>query len=143
MIGNYVGALKHWVELQATHDSFFLLADLHAITVPQDPADLQRRSLEFVALFLACGVDAERGTIFLQSHVPAHTQLSWVLNCVAPMGELQRMTQFKEKVGHSASNIHVGLFDYPVLMAADILLYGADLVPVGNDQMRYWLVYLG
>jgi tryptophanyl-tRNA synthetase len=137
MIGNYVGALKHWVELQATHDSFFLLADLHAITVPQDPADLQRRSLEFVALFLACGVDAERGTIFLQSHVPAHTQLSWVLNCVAPMGELQRMTQFKEKVGHSASNIHVGLFDYPVLMAADILLYGADLVPVGDDQKQH------
>lgn len=137
MIGNYVGALKHWVELQATHDSFFLLADLHAITVPQEPADLQRRSLEFVALFLACGVDAERGTIFLQSHVPAHTQLSWVLNCVAPMGELQRMTQFKEKVGHSASNIHVGLFDYPVLMAADILLYGADLVPVGDDQKQH------
>ena len=137
MIGNYVGALKHWVELQATHESFFLLADLHAITVPQDPADLQRRSLEFVALFLACGVDAERGTIFLQSHVPAHTQLSWVLNCVAPMGELQRMTQFKDKVGRSAANIHVGLFDYPVLMAADILLYGADLVPVGDDQKQH------
>ena len=90
-----------------------------------------------MALFLACGVDAERGTIFLQSHVPAHTQLSWVLNCVAPMGELQRMTQFKDKVGHSASNIHVGLFDYPVLMAADILLYGADLVPVGDDQKQH------
>jgi tryptophanyl-tRNA synthetase len=137
MIGNYVGALKHWVELQATHESFFLLADLHAITVPQDPADLQRRSLEFVALFLACGVDAERGTIFLQSHVPAHTQLLWVLNCVVPMGELQRMTQFKDKVGRSAASMHVGLFDYPVLMAADILLYGADLVPVGDDQKQH------
>ena len=90
-----------------------------------------------MALLLACGVDAERGKIFLQSHVPAHTQLSWVLNCVAPMGELQRMTQFKDKVGHSASNIHVGLFDYPVLMAADILLYGADLVPVGDDQKQH------
>jgi tryptophanyl-tRNA synthetase len=137
MIGNYVGALKHWVELQATHASFFLLADLHAITVPQDPADLQHRSLEFVALLLACGVDAERGTIFLQSHVPAHTQLLWVLNSVVSMGELQRMTQFKDKVGRSAANLHVGLFDYPVLMAADILLYGADLVPVGDDQKQH------
>jgi tryptophanyl-tRNA synthetase len=105
--------------------------------VPQDPADLQRRSLEYVALFLACGVDAERGAIFLQSHVPAHTQLLWVLNCVVPMGELQRMTQFKDKVGRSAANIHVGLFDYPVLMAADVLLYGADLVPVGDDQKQH------
>ena len=137
MIGNYVGAVKHWIDLQATHESFFLLADLHAITVPQAPGYLQRRSLEFVALLLACGADAERGKIFLQSHVPAHTQLSWVLNCVAPMGELQRMTQFKDKVGHSASNTHAGLFDYPVLMAADILLYGADLVPVGDDQKQH------
>jgi tryptophanyl-tRNA synthetase len=137
MIGNYVGALKNWVELQATHESFFMLADLHAITVPQDPADLQRRSLEFVALFLACGVDEERSTIFLQSQVPAHTQLLWVLNCVTPMGELQRMTQFKDKAGRSAAGIHVGLFDYPVLMAADILLYGADLVPVGDDQEQH------
>jgi tryptophanyl-tRNA synthetase len=137
MIGNYVGALKQWVELQATHESFFLLADLHAITVPQDPADLQRRSLEFVALLLACGIDAERGAIFVQSHVPAHTQLAWVLNCVTPMGELQRMTQYKDKVGRSAETLHVGLFDYPVLMAADILLYGADLVPVGDDQEQH------
>jgi tryptophanyl-tRNA synthetase len=137
MIGNYVGALKNWVDLQATHESFFMLADLHAITVPQDPADLQRRSLEFVALFLACGVDAERSTIFLQSQVPAHTQLLWVLNCVTSMGELQRMTQFKDKAGRSAAGIHVGLFDYPVLMAADILLYGADLVPVGHDQEQH------
>ncbi|MCU0603540.1 MAG: tryptophan--tRNA ligase [Desulfobacterales bacterium] len=137
MIGNYVGAMKHWVELQATHESFFLLADLHAITVPQDPADLQRRCLEFAALVIACGVDAERSTIFLQSHVPAHTQLLWVLNSVTPMGELQRMTQFKDKAGRSPAGIHVGLFDYPVLMAADILLYGADLVPVGDDQEQH------
>ena len=137
MIGNYVGALKNWVELQATHESFFMVADLHAITVPQDPADLQRRSLEFVALFLACGVDAERSTFFLQSHVPAHTQLLWVLNSVTPSGELQRMTQFKDKAGRSAAGIHAGLFDYPVLMAADILLYDADRVPVGDDQEQH------
>lgn len=137
MIGNYVGALKSWVELQGAHESFFFLADLHAITVPQDPAGLYRRSLEFVALFLACGVDAERSTVFLQSHVPAHTQLLWVLNCVTPMGELQRMTQFKEKAGRNAAGIHVGLFNYPVLMAADILLYGADLVPMGDDQEQH------
>ncbi len=137
MIGNYVGALKQWVDLQASHESFFLLADLHAITVPQDSADLQRRSLEFVALFLACGVDAERGAVFLQSHVPAHTQLAWILSCATPMGELQRMTQFKDKVGRSAATLHAGLFGYPVLMAADILLYGADLVPVGDDQEQH------
>ena len=137
MLGNYAGAVKNWVELQASHESFILLADLHAITVPQDPADLQRRSLEFMALFLACGVDPAKSTVFLQSHVPAHTQLLWVLNCVVPMGELQRMTQFKDKVGRNAANIHVGLFDYPVLMAADILLYGADLVPVGDDQKQH------
>ena len=137
MIGNYVGAVKNWVALQATYDSFFFVADLHAITVPQDPADLQRRSLEFVALLIACGIDPEGNTIFLQSHVPAHTQLAWVLNCVVPMGELQRMTQFKDKVGRNSANLRVGLFDYPVLMAADILLYGADLVPVGDDQKQH------
>jgi tryptophanyl-tRNA synthetase len=137
MIGNYVGAVKNWVELQATYDSFFFVADLHAITVPQNPADLQRRSLEFAALLIACGIDPEGSTIFLQSHVPEHTQLAWVLNCMVPMGELQRMTQFKDKVGRNAANIRVGLFDYPVLMAADILLYGADLVPVGDDQKQH------
>jgi len=137
MIGNYLGALKNWVELQTAHESFFLLADLHAITVPQDPAVLRRRTFEFAALFLACGVDAEKSSIFLQSHVPAHTQLLWVLNCVTPMGDLQRMTQFKDKAGRSAAGIQVGLFDYPVLMAADILLYGADLVPVGDDQEQH------
>src|SRR5512143_1514977 len=101
MIGNYIGAVKSWVELQATHESFFFLADLHAITVPQDAADLRQRSLEVVAILMACGVDPEQSVIFLQSHVPAHTQLLWVLNCAVPMGELQRMTQFKEKAGRN------------------------------------------
>jgi tryptophanyl-tRNA synthetase len=137
MIGNYVGAVKNWVALQAAYDSFFFVADLHAITVPQDPADLQRRSLEFVALLIACGIDPEKSTIFMQSHVPEHAQLAWVFNCMVPMGELQRMTQFKDKAVRNAANIRVGLFDYPVLMAADILLYGADLVPVGDDQKQH------
>jgi tryptophanyl-tRNA synthetase len=137
MIGNYIGAIKNWVELQATHEAFLFLADLHALTVPQDPAEMRRRVFEYVALFVACGVDTEKSTIFLQSHVPAHTQLLWVLNCLAPMGELQRMTQFKEKAGRQADGTHAGLFGYPVLMAADILLYGADLVPVGNDQIQH------
>jgi tryptophanyl-tRNA synthetase len=137
MIGNYVGALSSWVELQSTHESFFMLADLHAITVPQNPAELQRRTLEFMALFLACGVDPGKSSVFLQSQVPAHTQLAWVLNCIAPMGDLQRMTQFKNKAGRAAEAVHAGLFDYPVLMAADILVYGADLVPVGDDQEQH------
>jgi len=137
MIGNYVGALKNWVELQAAYESFFLVADLHAITVPQDPVDLQRRSLEFAALLLACGIDSGKSTIFLQSQVPAHLQLLWVINCVTSMGELQRMTQFKDKKDRSAGSIHVGLFDYPALMAADILLYRTDLVPAGEDQEQH------
>jgi tryptophanyl-tRNA synthetase len=137
MIGNYLGAVKNWIELQATYECFFFLADLHAITVPQDAAELKQRSLEAAALLLACGIDAEKSTIFLQSHVPAHTQLLWVLNCFVPMGELQRMTQFKDKAGRKAAGVQVGLFDYPVLMAADILLYGAELVPVGDDQQQH------
>ena len=137
MIGNYIGAIKNWVELQAAHETLLFLADLHAITVPQNPADLRRRSLEYVALFAACGVDTERGAVFLQSHVSAHAQLLWVLNCIAPMGDLQRMTQFKEKAARRQADIPVGLFDYPVLMAADIILYRADLVPVGDDQKQH------
>jgi tryptophanyl-tRNA synthetase len=137
MIGNYIGAVKSWVELQAAHKCFFFIADLHAITVSQDAADLRRRSFEVLALVLACGIDPEQSTIFLQSHVPAHAQLLWVLNCAVPMGELQRMTQFKEKAGRGRGGIPVGLFDYPVLMAADILLYDADLVPVGDDQKQH------
>jgi tryptophanyl-tRNA synthetase len=137
MIGNYTGALKDWMELQAAHTSFLMIADLHAITVPQDPEVLRGRSFEFVALFAACGMDVETGAVFMQSHVPAHTQLMWLLNCVTPMGDLQRMTQFKNKVGRRSQDVHVGLFDYPVLMAADILLYRADLVPVGDDQRQH------
>ena len=110
--------------------------------MPQDPADVQRRTLEFLALYLACGIDPAKSTIFLQSHVPAHTQLQWVLNCVVPMGELRRMTQFKDKAGRHATSVNVGLFDYPVLMAADILLYDADVIPVGENQKQHLeLVY--
>jgi tryptophanyl-tRNA synthetase len=137
MIGNYIGALKDWVGLQATHESLLMIADLHALTARQNPDVLRRRSFEFVALFAACGIDIEKSAVFMQSHVSAHTQLLWVLNCVTPMGELQRMTQFKGKVERRAEDVHVGLFDYPVLMAADILLYGADLVPVGDDQRQH------
>jgi tryptophanyl-tRNA synthetase len=137
MIGNYIGALKDWVALQATYEPFLMIADLHALTVQQNPEVLRRRSFEFVALFTACGIDSEKSVIFIQSHVPAHTQLQWVLNCVTPMGDLQRMTQFKDKAGRRAMDAQVGLFDYPVLMAADILLYSADLVPVGDDQRQH------
>jgi len=137
MIGNYIGALKDWVGLQATHESLLMIADLHALTARQNPDVLRRRSFEFVALFAACGIEIETSVVFMQSHVPAHTQLLWVLNCVTSMGDLQRMTQFKGKVGRRAEDVHVGLFDYPVLMAADILLYGADLVPVGDDQRQH------
>ncbi len=137
MIGNYIGALKPWVALQAAYEPFLMVADLHALTVPQNPEVLRRRSFEFVALFTACGIDSGKSVIFMQSHIPAHTQLQWVLNCVASMGDLQRMTQFKDKAGRRAMDAQVGLFDYPVLMAADILLYSADLIPVGEDQRQH------
>ena len=136
-IGNYIGALKNWVNLQETHDCIFILADLHAITIRQDPAVLFRQCLEFAALYLACGIDPVKNTIFVQSHVPAHTQLLWILNCFAHMGELRRMTQFKDKAGDHPNQTKAGLFDYPVLMAADILLYETDLVPVGEDQKQH------
>jgi tryptophanyl-tRNA synthetase len=136
-IGNYIGALKNWVQLQKTHEAFFMLADLHAITARQDRGELRRRTLEFAALFLACGVDAEKSAVFLQSQVPAHSQLLWILNCVVPMGELNRMTQFKDRSKQQPQGVKVGLFDYPVLMAADILLYDADVVPVGEDQKQH------
>ena len=137
MIGNYIGALKNWVKLQKTHDCLFMLADLHSITVRQNPAGLLRRCLEFAALYLACEIDPVKNTVFIQSHVPGHTQLFWILNCFSHMGELHRMTQFKDKAGRHADKISVGLFNYPVLMAADILLYGTDLVPVGADQKQH------
>ncbi len=136
MIGNYVGALRQWVQLQEEYDCLFAIVDLHALTVPQDPAKLRQRTLEVAALYLAAGIDPEKSIIFVQSHVPAHTQLTWVLSCFTYMGECSRMTQFKEKSAKQ-KNINVGLFTYPILMAADILLYQADLVPVGADQKQH------
>lgn len=136
-IGNYIGALKNWADLQHQYDCLFALVDMHAITVRQDPAVLRRRCYEFLCLYIACGIDPERNTIFVQSHVPAHAQLAWILNCSTYVGELNRMTQFKDKSRRHGDNINAGLFDYPVLMAADILLYDTELVPVGNDQKQH------
>ena len=136
-IGNYIGAINQWLKLQEDHDCFFMLADLHAITVRQDPQTLRERTLDGVALYTACGIDPERSGLFVQSQVIEHAQLAWVLNCYAQMGELNRMTQFKDKSSKHANNINVGLFSYPVLQAADILLYQADKVPVGDDQKQH------
>lgn len=136
-LGNYIGALKHWVNLQASRDCLFALVDMHAITVRQDPAALRARCHEFLCLYLAAGVDPDNATLFVQSHVPQHAQLAWLLNCHTSMGELNRMTQFKDKSAKNVDNVNAGLFDYPVLMAADILLYQADEVPVGNDQKQH------
>ncbi|WP_020648289.1 tryptophan--tRNA ligase [Solimonas variicoloris] len=136
-LGNYLGALKNWVPLSEQYDCYYMLVDLHAITVRQDPAVLRERCYEFLALYIACGLDPARNTLFVQSHVPAHARLSWVLNCYTQMGELNRMTQFKDKSAKHADNINAGLFDYPVLMAADILLYQARQVPVGDDQKQH------
>ena len=136
-LGNYLGALKNWAALQDDYDCFYCVADLHAITVRPEPAELRRASLRTLALYIACGIDPAKVTFFLQSHVPEHTQLSWVLGCSTMFGELSRMTQFKEKSRSHADNVNVGLFTYPVLMAADILLYQADLVPVGSDQKQH------
>ncbi len=138
-LGNYVGALRNWVSLQDSeeYECYYMLADLHAITVRQVPKDLRKNSLDILALYLACGIDPEKSPIFLQSHVPEHTQLSWVLTCMTYMGELSRMTQFKDKSKKHENNINGGLFTYPSLMAADILLYQADLVPVGDDQRQH------
>ena len=136
-IGNYLGALKNWVGLQDDNDCIYCVVNQHAITVRQVPADLRRHTYEALAVYLAAGIDPEKSIIFVQSHVPAHTQLSWVLNCYTMFGELGRMTQFKDKSAKNADNINAGLFTYPVLMAADILLYGADTVPVGQDQKQH------
>lgn len=136
-LGNYIGAFKNWVELQDEFDCYYCIVDLHAITVPQEPALLRKRSLTQLAQYIAMGLDPEKNTIFIQSHVSAHTELAWVLNCLTYMGELNRMTQFKEKSKKSEANLNAGLFTYPVLMAADILLYQTDLVPVGEDQKQH------
>ncbi|MDF2178669.1 tryptophan--tRNA ligase [Aliiglaciecola sp. CAU 1673] len=136
-IGNYMGALKQWVAMQQDHDCLYMLVDLHAITVRQDPKTLHEATLDGLALYLACGIDPQKSTLFIQSQVPEHAQLSWVLNCYTQMGELNRMTQFKDKSARHASNINVGLYSYPVLQAADILLYQANQVPVGEDQKQH------
>ncbi|MFT5296505.1 MAG: tryptophanyl-tRNA synthetase [Colwellia sp.] len=136
-IGNYLGALKQWVSMQDSHECYYMLVDQHAITVRPNPENLRKATLDGLALYLACGVDPEKSTIFIQSHVPEHAQLSWVLNCYTQMGELNRMTQYKDKSQKSEANMNSGLFTYPVLMAADILLYNADRVPVGDDQKQH------
>lgn len=137
MIGNYIGSIKNWVKMQDDYNCLFSLVNMHAITVEQDPAELQKRSLDFVGLYLAAGIDPEKSTVFIQSHVPEHSELAWILNCSTYMGELNRMTQFKDKSQRHSQNINVGLFDYPVLMAADILLYQTAMVPVGADQKQH------
>ncbi|MBE6931238.1 MAG: tryptophan--tRNA ligase [Clostridia bacterium] len=136
-LGSYIGAIKNWVALQDEYDCLYCVVDMHAITVRQDPALLRRRTLEQLAQYIACGLDPERNIMYIQSHVPAHAELSWVLGCYTMFGELSRMTQFKDKSRKNADNINAGLFTYPVLMAADILLYQADLVPVGEDQKQH------
>lgn len=136
-IGNYIGAINQWLPMQEDNECFFMLADLHTITVRQDPAVMRERVLECLAMYIACGLDPKKSTIFTQSQVPEHAQLGWILNCYAQMGELNRMTQFKDKSSRHASNVNVGLFGYPVLQAADILLYQADSVPVGEDQKQH------
>lgn len=136
-IGNYLGALKNWVALQDEYEAFYCIVNLHAITLPQEPASLRKATLDLARIYLAAGVDPSRSTIFIQSDVPEHAELAWTLSCIARMGELERMTQFKDKGKGNAERAGVGLFTYPILMAADILLYQTDLVPVGQDQKQH------
>ena len=136
-LGSYLGAIKNWAERAEEYDCYYFMADLHAITVRQNPADLRRRTLEQLAQYIACGLDPEKNTLFIQSHVRQHAELGWVLQCYSMFGELSRMTQFKDKSAKNADNINGGLFTYPSLMAGDILLYQPDLVPVGEDQKQH------
>ncbi|MFA6947638.1 MAG: tryptophan--tRNA ligase, partial [Eubacteriales bacterium] len=136
-IGNYLGALKNFAAFSDEYDCIYCVVNQHAITVRQVPADLRRRTYEILALYIACGCDPAKNTLFVQSHVPAHAELGWVLDCYTMFGELSRMTQFKDKSAKNADNINAGLFTYPSLMAADILLYQTDLVPVGIDQRQH------
>ena len=136
-LGNYVGAVRNWPKLQDEYACIYSVVDEHAITVRQTPADLRRQTRETAALLLACGIDPQKSILFVQSHVPAHAQLSWVLSCFCPFGDLTRMHQFKEKSQKHPEDINGGLLTYPILMAADILLYGADLVPIGIDQKQH------
>ena len=136
-LGNYLGALRRWVDLQDEHECFFCIVDLHALTAPWDPAGLREQTLAASSLLIACGIDPDRSTLFVQSHVPAHAELAWILQCLTRMGELRRMVQFKEKSKGESESVGVGLFTYPVLQAADVLLYGAHGVPVGEDQRQH------
>ncbi len=136
-LGSYMGAIRNWVSLQDEYDCLYCIVDMHAITVRQDPATLRRRSVDQLAQYIACGLDPKKNIMFIQSHVPQHAELGWILGCYTQFGELSRMTQFKMKSQQHADNITAGLFTYPVLMAADILLYQADLVPVGEDQKQH------
>ena len=136
-LGNYIGALRNFVDLQDEYECYYCIVDMHAITIPQVPKDLRRNSLDVLALYLASGMDPNKSTLFIQSHVSAHAELTWGLNTITYMGQLYRMTQFKEKSKKSEENLNAGLFTYPVLMAADILLYEADFVPVGDDQKQH------
>jgi len=136
-LGNYLGAIRNWVALQEEYDSFLFMADLHAITVPHDPKTLAEDTYKVAATYLACGIDPHKSTIFVQSHIAAHSELAWLFNCITPLNWLERMIQFKEKAVKQGENVTVGLFDYPVLQAADILLYEPDLVPVGEDQKQH------
>lgn len=136
-LGNYLGAIKNWVGIQDDYRCYYAIMDMHSITVRQNPAELRKRTLDLLKLYIACGIDPEKSLLFIQSQNHAHAELAWILNCYTYMGELSRMTQFKDKCAKHADNINAGLFTYPVLMAADILLYQADLVPVGKDQMQH------
>ena len=136
-IGNYIGAIRNFVALQKDYDCYFAIANMHAITVRQNPAELRQRTLSLLALYIACGLKPEKSAVYVQSHVPAHAELCWVLNTFTYVGEMERMTQFKDKSARHAENINMGLMDYPVLMAADILLYQTDVVPVGLDQRQH------
>ncbi len=136
-LGNYLGAIRNWVEGQSQYDNFFCVVDLHAITAPHNPATLASDTYTIAALYLACGIDLNHAQIFIQSHVSAHSELAWLLNCITPLNWLQDMIQFKEKAVKQGENVNTGLLDYPVLMAADILLYQADKVPVGEDQKQH------
>jgi tryptophanyl-tRNA synthetase len=136
-IGNYIGALRQWVGMQDDNECLYMLVDQHAITVRQEPKELYKACLDGLALYIACGIDPAKSSIFIQSHVPEHAQLAWIMNCYTQMGELNRMTQFKDKSAKNISNINVGLYSYPTLMAADILLYQANKVPVGEDQKQH------
>jgi len=136
-IGNYLGAVKNWVTMPDEYNCIYCVVDMHAMTTRQVPADLRRRTYEILSIYLACGLDPAKNVLFVQSHVPAHAELSWILNCYTMFGELSRMTQFKDKSAKNPQNVNAGLFTYPVLMAADILLYQADLVPVGDDQKQH------